>query len=396
MAVKQRKREHELERMDARFLGRGDEPDELQVVSARGSRVEDAKGRSYIDFQMGWCVGNLGWNHPDIVARLHQFNGPVYVNPSALYAPWVELGRLLAELTPAGLTRSYRATGGTEAVEIALQLAMKATGRHKLVSLEGAYHGASIATRSIGDPKSVGHPYPNCKHLAPPFDAKAADRLETLLKHRDVAAFIMEPIVMNLGVEIPEPGLMTAAAELCAKYGTLLVMDEVATGFGRTGKMFASSHYGLEPDILCMAKAITGGHAPLGATITTEEVADKAELDYYSTYGWHPIATEAAIATCGYFIRHEAELFANAAARSLQFADRLAAMPWEREIELRIRGLAIGVDLGDAEYAAKLVDKARTAGVLIAAEDATLLMFPALTLDVQTASEGLGLIEQVL
>src|SRR5688500_12743072 len=149
MAVKQRKQE--LERLDARYIGRGDAPDELQIVSANGSRVEDAKGRSYIDFQMGWCVGNLGWNHPDIVTRLRQFDGPAYVAPSALYAPWVELGRLLAELTPGSLTRSYRATGGTEAVEIALQLAMKATGRHKLVSLEGAYHGASIAARSIGE-----------------------------------------------------------------------------------------------------------------------------------------------------------------------------------------------------------------------------------------------------
>ena len=145
-----------------------------------------------------------------------------------------------------------------------------------------------------------------------------------------------------------------------------------------------------------MAKAITGGHAPLGATIATEDVADKAKLHYFSTFGWHPLATEAALATCEYLSRHEAELFADVAARSIQFADALASMPWEREAKLRIRGLALAVDLGDRKHVEKLVERFREAGVLLGSEGSALVLFPALTIDEATAAEGLNLMEQAL
>src|ERR1051326_8415273 len=126
--------------------------------------------------------------------------------------------------------------------------------------------------------------------ISPPLGDRAIARLETLLKKRDVAAFIMEPISCNLAVLIPDDAFMERAQQLCRRYGTLFIADEVACGFGRTGKLFASEYFDLEPDILCMGKAISGGFAPMGATIVTRTVAKSVEgkAGFYSTYGWHP------------------------------------------------------------------------------------------------------------
>ncbi len=400
MGARLRKRAHDLERDDRRYLGRSGDGDDLEIAAAEGSRVTDARGRTFIDFLMGWCVGNLGWNHPAIVERLRQFEGPAYVMPAARYAPWVELARRLAAVTPGGLERCWRAVGGTEAVELALQLAMAYTGRRKLVSIEGAYHGNSIGAASLGEEGRRLTEIPGCRQLAPPLDADALGRLEALLAHRDVAAFIMEPIVLNLGVEIPAYELVRGAAELCARYGTLLIADEVATGFGRTGAMFACEHYGIEPDIMTLAKGITSGHAPLGAVITTAQIADgvRGKLRFYSTYAWHPLAVEAALGVLELFEREGDALLANVAARSRQLASRLSAMAWpgarSHPVELRIKGLAIAVRVGDE--APRIAKRCRAGGLLIGNEGDLLVMFPALTVDEATVDAALEILEGAL
>jgi acetylornithine/succinyldiaminopimelate/putrescine aminotransferase len=383
--------------MDHKLVGRSEDSLGIEVVRAAGSRVVDAQGRTFVDFQMGWCVGNLGWNNPEILARIAAFTGPSYVQPGQLYAPWVELARRLAEITPGALARSYRAVGGTEAVEMAIQLAQAYTGRRNVVSIEGAYHGNSMLAKSLGETDQLVHPVPGCKKLALPLDSLAVDRLETLLEDRDVAAFIMEPVIMNLGVEIPDPVFVHGAAVACERYGTLVIADEVACGFGRTGKLFASEHYALEPDILCVAKAITAGHAPLAAMITRAEIADAVEdFAAYSTFGWHPLAVEAALATLDYFARHGRDLFANVAHRANDFRRRLSAMVWRGDVDLRIKGLAIGVGLGDSERVGAIADQCRELGLLVNADGEYLTMFPALTIDEATTHAGLDILESVV
>jgi 4-aminobutyrate aminotransferase-like enzyme len=404
MGARLRKHTHdstrELKREDRRYLGRPGDAGELEIVSAAGSRVTDARGRTFIDFQMGWCVGNLGWNHPVVVERLRRFAGPSYVSPSQLYAPWIELAKQLAAMTPGGLERCWRAVGGTEAVELALQLAMAYTGRTKLVSIEGAYHGNSFGAVSVGEPDRLETTLQGCKKLAPPLDARALDRLETLLAHRDVAAFLMEPVIMNLGVEIPAHEFMRGAAELCKRHGTLFIADEVACGFGRTGALFACEHYGLEPDIMTLGKAITGGHAPLAAVITTAEISDaiRGDFEFYSTFGWHPLAVEAARATLDIYARERAALLANVAERSHQLVSGLSAMPWPgasaRPVELRVKGLAIAVRVG--EQAARIAKRCRAGGLLLGDEEDLLMMFPALTVDAATVDAALEIIEGAL
>src|SRR5688500_16453583 len=174
-------------------LAREEEESGVRVARSRGSFVFDSRGRKYVDFLAGWCVGNFGWNNPHLDRARRPFKGPDYVYPNDSYAPWEELAGLLARIAPAGLNMCYRATGGSEAVDIALQAAIVHTGRSKFVSLEDAYHGNTVAAMSMGNGAPDGAMRKSRK-ISLPLDEDALDRVETQLKRRDVAAFIMEPI----------------------------------------------------------------------------------------------------------------------------------------------------------------------------------------------------------
>lgn len=383
-------------RNERRFLGRTSDPEDLAVVSANGVRIRDARGRPYIDLTSGWCVGNLGWNPEPITDALRDFTGPSYVHPSFVYERWGELARLLVDIAPGKLARAYRCTTGTEAVECALQLAMTATGRHKLVSLDGAYHGNSFGTRSIGE-GNVESLLRGCAKLAPPLDERALGRLETLLQHRDVAAFVLEPISMNLGVLIPDGVFMHELVALCHRYGTLVIADEVACGFGRTGALFACEHYGLEPDLMCIAKAVTNGIAPLASTLATAEIADacKDELSFYATFGWVPFAVEAAIACVTYWRRHGDAILANVADRSNQLRTRLSHRLPE-PTELHLMGLAGAVIFDDESVVQRIVKRCRKHGVVIGGEDDTLELFPPLVIDEQTLADAIDILDDAI
>ncbi|UOF00659.1 class-III pyridoxal-phosphate-dependent aminotransferase [Bdellovibrio reynosensis] len=389
-----------LRQLDEKYLSRSSDPENIEVIKTKGSFIYDAKGKKYIDFTMGWCVGNVGWNNDEIRRKLKSFNGPEYVTPHHLYKSWVELARQLAQITPGKLQKSFRATGGTEAVELALQAAISHTRRHKFISIEGAYHGDSIAARSVGSPDfGRWHPLFPCYRLSPPLDEACADSAEKWLKNRDIAAVIMEPVICNLGVLIPEQKFMERIQELCKKYGTLFIVDEVATGFGRTGKMFASEHFNLEPDILCVAKAITAGFAPLGATITTEEVAKSMmshETGYYSTYGWHPRSVDAALATIQFLLKHQERLESNTLDMGAYFSERLNQMNFKGKVEINVMGLAIGVHLKNKNYGEDIVEKARRRELLLSESDSGFTMFPALDIDFKTAKAGLDIIEDCI
>jgi acetylornithine/succinyldiaminopimelate/putrescine aminotransferase len=388
----------DLARRDRKVLGRFSPASDIEVVAASGSRLRDARGRTFIDFLSGSGVTNLGWNPPEIVARVRAFEGPSYVAPGMLYEPWAELAEQLVELTPGKLAKVFRCVGGTEAVELALQLATVATGRHKFASIEGAYHGNSFGARSIGgdalDAKLAG-----CKKLALPLNEAALSRLETLLHDKDIAAFIMEPTILNLGVTIPDSAFMSGLVELCHRYGTLVIADEVMCGFGRTGKLFASEHYDLAPDVMTLAKSITSGVAPLGATLATNDVAKQVdgELDFYSTFGWHPLSVEAALATTTYWREHKGEILGNVSERSDELRHRFSIMDFKTEdVEVRIQGLAVGIDLHDKDYASSIETACRESGLVVSAEDTSIVMFPPLTTDHDTVNDALDIFSAAL
>ncbi|MDB4960646.1 MAG: argD [Myxococcales bacterium] len=382
-----------MARNDRKFVGRTEPPHGLQVVAAKGSRVRDVRGRTFIDFQMGWCVGNLGWNPPEILSRVQAFKGPCYVAPSDTYEPWSELAHRLTKIAPGNLERAYRCVGGSEAVELALQLAISFTGRHKLISLEDAYHGNTIGARNVGS-RDVDVRLPGMKKLAQPLDEQALSRLERLLAPRDVAALIMEPIAMNLNVLIPDTAFMRRLVELCHRYGTLMIADEVACGFGRTGKLFASEHYVLEPDLMCVAKALGGGVAPIASTLATAEIADKiqdSDYEFYSTFGWMPLATEAALATLDVWESRGDEILDNTAERSNQLRRNLEAI--FPDAELHVMGVAIALELGDEERVQQIERRCRDRGLIVVPEEDALMMLPACTIDERTVHEALGILE---
>ena len=374
-----------------------EEPAELQVAATNGSIVTDSRGRKYIDFVMGWCVGNFGWRPASIAKAIERFKGPDYVYPGYAYAPWTELARLLASLAPRPLTTCFRATGGSEAVDLALQAAMIHTGRRALLSLEGSYHGNTLAGSSIGasdNREQIKNLLPHCGKIAPPLDAAALRRIERRLKRRDVAAFVIEPISINLGVLIPEKDAILRVRDLCRRYGTLFIADEVACGFGRTGRLFACEHFDLDPDMLCVAKAMSGGLAPIGAVIATAPIATSME-ETTGPFTRPTAGTRAASPPRSRLARSQGEQGATVS-RSCRdervFPRPPPATRFERPAAVRIQGLAIGIDVGDEEYADTIHDECRRNGLLVSIEGSTVLLLPSLAIDKRTAGKGLDIL----
>ena len=209
----------------------------------------------------------------------------------------------------------------------------------------------------------------------------------------------MEPVICNLGVMIPDHAFMKRINALCRRYGTLLVIDEVACGFGRTGKLFACEHFEIQPDILCLAKAITGGYVPMGACVTTAKIASKVMkngFEFYSTYGWHPLAVEAAIANIRYWKKNKEKILSNVTTLSQRFTDRLSQMKFKKGATLRILGLAIGIEVSDPNYADHIQQKSLKKGLLFTTQENTLTFFPPLTMRKAIAEEGLEILESCL
>lgn len=385
---------------DQKYIGRDTAPDEIEVAKQKGSYVYTTRGKKYIDFVMGWCVGNFGWDNEDIKKKIQNFKGPDYVTPHQLYKSWIDCARELESLAPRKLKKSFRSTGGTESVEIALQAAMSFTERQKFMSLEDAYHGDSIAARSIGSPE-YGDWYKNSfsgYRIKPPLDEKSAQQVAVRLKKRDIAALIMEPVICNRGAMVPGREFFDIVQDACKKTGTLLIIDEVATGFGRTGKIFACEHFHLQPDILTLGKAITGGFAPMGAVLMSDEVSQamRYETSYYSTYGWHPRSVEAALATLSYYSENRDFLESNTLEMGHYIVDQISQMDFKEEPRFSYLGLAIGVNFESEDYGQQIVEKATEEGLILSEGEQGFTMFPALNIDLRTVDEGLEILRRCI
>lgn len=390
-----------IKEKDEKFFGRGGPVMDLEVEKAKGSYVYDTNGKKYIDFLGGAGVGNLGWGLEDVELAIRNSERPSYVYPHFYYKPWTDLAELLAAVTPKHLQKSFRTTGGSEAVDAALEMAMMYTGRKKVLSIEGSYHGNTFGALSVGT-SSNGKKFHNLLQgfdkIKPPLNEDSLTEIEEKLKANEYAAFIMEPVIVNLGVVIPEAEFMEKLDQLCKEHGTLLIMDEAITGFYRTGKFFASDHYNIKPDIMCLAKAISSGYAGMGAVMTTKEVAEavQGEVGLYSSYGWHPIATDAAIATVNYLINNTEELLSNMEEVSSIFKNELPKINFKNQTEVRIKGLAVAIDVKEEEYASEIKKKALRNGLLMNTEGSSLLFLPALNIDSENVYEGLKILKETV
>jgi ornithine--oxo-acid transaminase len=273
-------------------------------VSAQGSYLYDSEGRRYLDFHTGEGFASLGHNHADVGEVLKSVLEAGLVDGVQIhYSPLA--GMLAEELSrrlPEGLDAVFFTSSGSEAVDSAMKFARAATRRPRLISCQQSFHGVSLGPLSlVGDgffKEGFGPLVPDCG-LVPFGDL---EQLEAELRSKDVAAFIVEPI-QGRAVTLPPAGYLRAAQDLCRRYGTLFVLDEIQTGLGRTGKWFALEHWGLEPDFVLVGKALSGGYVPVAAMVTTREIHNRAvgtlERSYVhqSTFGRNRLSMAAGLAT---------------------------------------------------------------------------------------------------
>src|SRR5690348_12156470 len=273
-------------------------------VRTEGAYLWDKRGDRYLDMLGGFGMFNVGRNNPRVRAALVEsleldLPGSVQLGASPL--PPL-LAQALLDRTPARLERVLFTSSGTEAVEAALKLGRAATGRTRVVSAEHGFHGLTLGSLSAnGSPDFTARFGP----LLPGFSRVPfgdLDALERALEHDDVALFLVEP-VQGKGVNLPPPGYLEGAQEVCRRHGTLFCVDEVQTGLGRTGKLFAFEHWGLEPDLVPVAKSLSGGYVPVGALLMSKAVHDSVfdsmsnALSHGSTFAPNELAMAAGLAT---------------------------------------------------------------------------------------------------
>jgi 4-aminobutyrate aminotransferase len=332
----------------------------LVLEEGSGSRLWDADGREYLDAFGGILTTSLGHCHPRIVEAVREQLGKLgHVSTLYLTEPMLEGARRLAELAPGALKRTFFSNSGSEAVETAIAIARAYTGRTEVIALRGAYHGRTAGAISLTAHSSwrvvpstqsgIAHaltPYPYRCPFHQPCDERCADAyardLEEVIltvTNGRPAAFIAESIQGVNGVIVPPPGYHQRVAEVIRRYGGLLIIDEVQAAFGRTGdKWFGIEHWDVVPDIMVMAKGIAGG-LPVGATITTDEIAAGWQGKILSTFGGNPIVMAGMIAALDVMVEEDVPRLATA--RGARLRSGLEALQRRHEWIGDVRGLGL-------------------------------------------------------
>jgi len=344
-----------------------DAPLGIEVDRALGSTIWDTSGRAYLDLLAGMGVASVGHCNPEVVAAVRaqaERYLHVLVYGELVQEPQVELARRLAEIAPGELSVTYFTNSGTEAVEGALKLARKYTGRAGIVAFDGGFHGDTFGALSVGGNPVYRVPFepllPGVRFL--PFDDQAA--LQAI--DESTAAVIVEPIQGEGGVRIPAAGFLPALRRRCDETGALLVLDEVVTGMGRTGRWFACEHWDVQPDVLVLAKALGGG-LPLGAFVGRPELmrtlSHDPPLAHVTTFGGHPLSCAAALAALDYARREQ--LPARAAALGEHWLGRLKEMIGPVLRAVRGKGMLLGLELADPDLTRRFCGEALAAGLIL-------------------------------
>ncbi|MBM4068963.1 MAG: acetyl ornithine aminotransferase family protein [Planctomycetes bacterium] len=366
----------------------------LVVARGSGAVIEDVDGNLFLDFTAGIAVTAAGHCHPHVVDAIRDQAGKLLhmSGTDFYYQPQIDLAERLARLAPGpSAKRVFFTNSGAEALEAALKLARWHTGRSRALAFLGAFHGRTYGAMSLSGSKLVHRRgfsplVPDIHHTGYPRGCTACRNLadpclcveqieETVLKRvappEEVAAIFVEPIQGEGGYHVAPPGFLPALRDLCDKYDILLVADEVQTGMGRTGKLFAMEHWDVEPDIICLAKGIASG-MPLGAIVAGEDIMDWPPGSHASTFGGNPVSCRASLATLDLL---ESQYIANAAERGEQLRQGLARMQaqFDELGEVRGLGLMMAVDIvegGDRQALApqrrdELIQAAFQSGLLL-------------------------------
>ena len=336
----------------------------LVVKRASGMTVEDVDGNLFLDFMAGIAVASTGHSHPRVVQAIEdQARKFLHICGSDYYyEPMVALAEKLGRLAPgSGAKKVFFTNSGTESIEAAIKLARYHTKRQHIIAFHGAFHGRTLGSLSLTASRAshrahFGPLIPGVHHVPYPFYRRSPGNqtpesgaresiqaIKTLFRHEvppdEFAAVFVEPIQGEGGYIVPPAEYLPMLQDLCRKHGILLVVDEIQSGFGRTGKMFASEHWGLEPDIVCAAKGIASG-MPLGAMIARAEISTWPPSSHGSTFGGNPVACAAALATLE-LLREG--LVENAAKMGALLKARLTALRSRHKTMADVRGLGLMV-----------------------------------------------------
>lgn len=336
----------------------------LEVERAEGPFLYLSDGRRIIDFISGIAVSSLGHGHPRVIDAIKEQvdrHLHVMVYGELVQRPQVELATLLAQNLPSELSVVYFTNSGTEANEGALKLAKKRTGRSRIISFERSYHGDTHGSLSVTGRDVYRKPY---EPLLPGVTFLPFNEIEALGAIDDtVACVITEPIQGEGGVNVPSAEWMGALRQRCTSAGALLIFDEIQTGFGRTGRLFAFEHFEIQPDILTSAKAMGGG-MPLGAFISSPEIfevmRDDPPLSHVTTFGGHPVSCAAGLAALRTIVDE------NLPARAVEIGKRVRERlvhPGIREV--RGMGALLGMEMVSSEVAERTVNKCIEEGILL-------------------------------
>lgn len=317
------------------------------IVLARGKGVYlwDVNGRKYLDFTGNYGVCIVGYSHPEVIQAIKaQAERLIHCHGSYYNEVRAELLEKMARIVPKGLTRTFLGNSGAEAVECALKMARKYTKKPEIIAMMGGFHGKTMGALSATWKNRYREHFqplvPGFKHV-PRYNIQKINEAIT----ENTAAIIVEPIQGEGGVIVPPADFLKSLRDLCDSKGVLLILDEVQTGMGRTGRMFACEHWGVVPDIICLAKSIAGG-LPIGMTIARDEVASSLEVgDHTSTFGGNPLACAAASATIDVILKEN--LPEKAAELGQYFLNKLENLQPKYKVirEVRGLGLMIGVEL---------------------------------------------------
>lgn len=354
----------------------------MKIVRAEGIYLFDENGRKFIDLTSSASVTNIGYANEKVISTMQaQLGKLIFCPPWCISDEAEELSGKLIRLFPKYLDTILRVTTGSESVEVALKLAKRYTKRSNFLSFEHSYHGHTIASMAIGmndgtkkdflpliESDTLKHP-----HIASGIEMTESDlsntlaEIETRLSTKEYAAFVTETIATSAGNYLLPKSFFTQLKEICSKYGTLLIIDEVLTGFGRTGRMFSFERFDIQPDIVCIAKGLGCGYSPIAATITKKEIAKG--FDYFATFAWNPLACKTASAVLDEYERLDlvknSEMLGSKALSELQ--QKIGGNPNVKEI--RGMGLRISVEFNDEEFFKKVKDRILVEGIFSGSAD---------------------------
>src|SRR3990170_6324301 len=367
----------------------------LVITRGKGALVWDINGKEYVDCTSSYGVALLGHSHPKVVEAISKQAEKLISCHAGFYNDKrAELLQKIVQITPKGLDKAFLSNSGAEAVECAIKLARKFTGKPEIIAMMGAFHGKTMGALSATWDKKYREPF---QPLVPEFKHVAPDNLEKVKEAitDKTAAILVEPIRGEGGVRIPPDGFLQGLRELCDEKNVLLILDEVQTSFGRTGKLFACEHWGVVPDVMCLAKPFAGG-LPIGITVAKENVMSSFKVGEHSTtFGGSPLVCAAGCAAIDVLVKEK--LSERAAILGKYFKAKLEELQAKHKIVKEVRGLGLMLGVELRYDVLNIILNAMDKGVLILDAGRNVLRFlPPLVIEKEQIDKTISVLETVI